>query len=262
MRFFLFLLLFLSLSAAANTASSSPWTLYKPVVKNNADATTSQPSPFAEQAAAANTASQSVSYAASTPSGLEDRQNVMECSPDEVQAYFEQPDRAREVLNQYESFEKSYQQVEMKRAESDPAACLGMLYGDLSAMAEQMQGAVSGILSGGMPDFSALAQAAMEKLSESICSRVKEGTSALSNRIISEANAAQKKARSDVMRRYGQRAMERYVNDAILPPAFGDAGLIYKNGTIDDGAFKRKADRRWKSELDELEDSAVDSIKD
>lgn len=246
-------------------AQSSPWKVYEPTTSNPPSASSTSSVESSSASVVQSGSNQQTVYSnaqSSTNAALDGRNNVFECSPDEVQAYFEQPDRAREVLNQYESFEKSYQQVEMRRAESDPAACLGMLYGDLSAMAEQMQGAVSGILSGGMPDFGALAQSAMEKLSESICKRVQQGTDAVQNRILSEANRTQRQARNEVMSRYGQRAMERYVNKSVLPPEFNDAGLRYKNGSVDDSGFRRKANRKWDNELRELEDSAVDVIKD
>lgn len=257
-----------SLSSAAQT---SPWKIYEPTTTSSSSSSenssnTAKPSNITPQVleTTPNTSYQyqNVEMQTSTSAALQGRNNALECSPDEVQMYFEQPDRAREVLNQYESFERSYQQVEVKRSESDPAACLGMLYGDLSAMAEQMQGAVSGILSGGMPDFGALAQAAMDKLGESICKRVQQSSDAVQDRIISETNQTQRKARNEVVSRYGQRAMERYVNQSVLPPEFNDAGLKYKNGSIDDSGFRRKANRKWDNELKELEDSAVDSIKD
>lgn len=252
-------------SASAISQTSSPWRVYEPTTPTNVDSNITSSATANQNKVPSQDVEQTQSYTASSTAStqpLDGRANVLECSPDEVQAYFEKPDRAREALNSYESFEKSYKQVEVVRSESDPASCLGMLYGDLNAMAEQMSDAISGVLSGGMPDLGALAQAAMEKLGESICKRVNQSSNAIQDRMISEANKTQKKARDDVNKAYGQRAMERYVNKSVMPPEFNDAGLKFKNGTIDDSRFKRSVDKKWKNELKELEDGVSDDIKD
>ena len=250
MRWSKWFLFFLASGPFCLNAQSSPWQVVesKPV----------QPIPIETQSASSSSSTNTVW--ANSASLSDQRINVLECSPEEVNAYFVQPDRAREVLNNYGTFEKAYRQAEQIRSENDPAACAAMLYGDLEAMADQLKDSISGIFDGGMPDLSAIAQKAMEKLGESICKRVKETENSFRDRVITESRNAREMAKSEVIRRYGPKALDKYLTDAVISEDMQDAGLEFRGGTIDTDRFKRNSKSRWKRELDELQDSAVDDI--
>jgi hypothetical protein len=186
------------------------------------------------------------------------RANVMECSHEEVVAYMELPDSERAALKDYEKWEQAYQSTEIEKAKDDPTVCLSVLYGDMTAMGDQVKAAAAQLMSMEIPSMSTIFQKITDEITKSICSRAQAAVDSATDRISSEVKTTRNMARREVMRRYGQAAMERYITDAVIPPNFQAAGLEYRNGGLDKEAFRRGVKRRWKRELNELQESAID----
>jgi hypothetical protein len=184
----------------------------------------------------------------------DDRMNVMECSHQEVVAYMELPDPERRAMNDYFKWQTAFKSTEVIKSESDPANCVAVLYGDISIMAEKLKLSTQALLAMQLPSMSTLTQLAMDQLTSSICGRIAEAETVVVDGVISGYEDARKIAQRDLTRKYGQRAMESYVTDAIIPPKYQSQGLQYKNGEIDVNAFRKSTRRRWLRELDELKD--------
>lgn len=187
---------------------------------------------------------------------LAGRVNVMECSHDEVMAYMELPNPQRRAMRDYYAWQTAYKQTEATKAETDPTICLGMLYGDLSAYGALMKEATASLLALYPPDgMGALVRSTLssmaDKLTESICKRAKSVVNTADQEISNQRNLLKRDAERELERRYGQRAMDRYMTDA-MPPEFREEGLRFRNGTIDQRRFQRNNQRRWSDVLDEM----------
>lgn len=185
----------------------------------------------------------------------------MECSDEEVAAYISRPNPARMALADYHSFERAHKQREVKRAEKDPTVCFGLLYGDLSALADQMK-SLGGLFSGfKMPDLGMLLDGAMDKLSESICTRAKSVGNNVQKQINKNIEIFKSDAMRELDRRYGERALNKYASDAIIPPEYQRQGLKFRNNALTTEAFQKSLRDQWRDHLDELRDDAKDNIK-
>lgn len=197
---------------------------------------------------------------AADSSVLGDRQNVMECSFDEVAAYMDLPDPKRKVMSDYNAWTRAYKSTESVKAESDPRVCLSVLYGDLSAMGEQLKSATGDLMAMQTPGMGEVLSRLSDKLMESICSRVEVVRDAAAEAVIEGIDDFRSQAQGKLRRRYGINAMEKYITNSVIPPEFKEAGIRYRNGKIDRSRFRRKVKGRWSKELDELRDDAVDDI--
>lgn len=186
---------------------------------------------------------------------LDGRANVMECSHSEVMAYMELPNPERRAMRDYFAWQTAYKQVEAVKAETDPAACLGMLYGDLSAYGAQLKQATEALLNMSPPDMGSIVRSQLsgmfDKLTESICKRAKAAVSEVDKVISEEIGALKKQSLRELDKRYGKRAMDKYMTDS-LPPAFKEKGLRFRNGTIDQSKFQRDLRKQWSGVLDEM----------
>jgi len=196
----------------------------------------------------------------------ESRVNTLECSDDEVKAYMELADKSRFNELGFGHFESAYiVTVEEERAymvaAGEVGACMGVLYGDISNMAKSVKDSLSG-LSFGIGDLKEKATTALSELSNSICNRINAGFSRVEERIIEQGKAAVDDAYNEAYRRYGEPAMERYMNEKVMPPEFREAGLKYRNGRLDSDRLRRNVQSRWRSELEELEDGVTDEVGD
>lgn len=189
-------------------------------------------------------------HSATLPDG---RSNVMECTHDEVVAYMGLPDAERQALMNYQAWEKAYQSAEVKKAEDDPAACIGILYGDLQDMADRVKKATEGLME---MTLGGLLESLGDKLMEGICSRVEVADTTFRDNVLKEADKMEKKAREDIDKRYGIKAMEKYVNEAIDTPEYKSEGLEFRNGKVSEHAFRDSVKQRWAKELRELEESS------
>lgn len=194
----------------------------------------------------------------STPLG--DRMNVMECSHSEVVAYMDLPDPNRKAMNDYFKWHEAFKSTELKRGEDDPTNCVAALYGDLSIMGKKLKTATDMMMATSIPSVGELANQAMNKLTESICGRIQAGADGLSDAVISQYNGARRAANAELVRRYGQRAMEKYVTDAVIPEDYQKEGLRYRNGDISSEVFMSNTRKRWSRELRELERDAQESL--
>lgn len=201
----------------------------------------------------------------STTLHADDRINVMQCSDDEVMAFLARPDPGRQAVIDYHAFEKAHAQSEIKKVDNakkangdpldDPEACFGMLYADLGLLGKKMKEDMSGMFDGfEMPNIGELMDKAMDKLSESICGRVNAGTDAIAEAVKENAKKAKEDALSEVDRRYGEKAMNDYVNKAFIPPKYQSMGLQFRNNKIDKDDFQSGLRDVWKDKMDELVD--------
>lgn len=195
------------------------------------------------------------SHSATLPDG---RSNVMECTHDEVVAYMELPDQQRQALTNYKAWENAYKSSEMKKSEEDPNNCIGLLYGDLEDIAENVKNATNSLMSMSLPSMNSVLSSLGDKLMEGICSRVEAVDDEFSEKVMDNYNALQDEAKSKITQRYGQKAMESHITDALVSPEYKSMGLKYRNGKIDRDSFRRSVKNRWQNELNELEDSVVD----
>lgn len=189
------------------------------------------------------------------------RLNVMECTDEEVRAYIAKPDPNRQAVMDYHAFEKAHMHSEIKKTEKEelnnPEACWGMLYGDLAALGQQMRD-IEPLLQGfSMPNISGLLSNAMDKLSESVCKRVKAAPDLIGQAVKREADKLKSDALYELDRRYGEAALNDYVNEAFIPPEYQSMGLQFRNSKIDKDAFRDGVREAWKDRMDEL----VDDIK-
>lgn len=195
------------------------------------------------------------------PAAADNRMNVMECSDEEVAAYVSRPNPARMALSDYHSFERAHKQREVKLAEKDPSVCFGLLYGDLSALGDQIKD-LGGLFSGfKMPDLGMLLDRAMDKLSESICTRAKSVGSNIQKEIDKNIAKFKSDAMRELDRRYGEKALNRYATDAVIPPDYQRQGLRFRNNALTTDDFKKNLRDQWRDHLDELRDDAKDNIK-
>lgn len=202
-----------------------------------------------------------VLLALSASSWAEDRINVMQCTDDEVQTFLSRPDPGRQIVVDYHAFEKAHVQSEIKKSDNagsgprdNPEVCFGMLYGDLGALGDQLKG-MGNIFNGfTLPSLSEVMSSAMDKLSETICGRVEAGADAIAKSVQNNADALKQAALSEVERRYGESALNDYVNDAFIPPEYQSVGLKFRNSKIDKDNFQRGIRDVWKDKLDELVD--------
>lgn len=185
------------------------------------------------------------------------RANVMECSHAEVVAYMELPDAERRALQNYEAWQSAYQSSEVKKSETDPSACVGLLYGDLQVMGDRIKNATSQLMSMTLPSMSSVMGSLGDKLLEGVCSRIEAGNSKIIEQTLAEANTVRQEEQAKLERKYGQVAMDKQVTKAIIPPKFQAMGMSYRNGEIDKTQFRAKVRSRWLNELDELEKSAT-----
>lgn len=187
----------------------------------------------------------------------EGRINTMDCSKEEVAVYLAQPDPERAVVQQYGAWESAYQSFEMRLAAQDPRSCLGLLYGDLTQLADRVKAATQGLMALSVPSMSGAMSGLGDKLLEGICSRVESASNDLDKALAAELNKAKKAAESEIMRRYGMPALEKYVTEAVVPPEYQSMGLRYRNGEVSTDSFRQGVRSRWSSELDELRDNAT-----
>jgi hypothetical protein len=190
-------------------------------------------------------------------SALDDRENVMECSFDEVTAYMSLPDPERKVMSDYDSWTAGYMSTEMARASTDPRVCLSVLYGDLSAMAEEIKSATQGLMSMQLPGIDEILSQLGDKLLESICSRAASARDEVAERIITETDTLRADAERELMEKYSMEAMEDLALEAVVPPEFAEEGIKYRNGKVETYSFQSKVKSRWSDELDELRDDVV-----
>jgi hypothetical protein len=190
---------------------------------------------------------------------LGERLNVMECSHAEVLAYMDLPNPERRAMSDFDNWQSALKATEVTKSELDPSVCLGTLYGDLGIMAERLKASTSAFLAMERPSIGQITDKVMEELSGSICARLESTTSNASSSVMAGYNSIKNKAKSELSYRYGKRAMEKYVTNALIAPQYQDQGLKYRNGEIDADAFRRSTRNRWKRDLDELRDDAVDN---
>lgn len=79
--------------------------------------------------------------------------------------------------------------------------------------------------------------------------------------VMDNLNRLKDDARKEVIRRYGQRAMEKMLTEAVIPPEYRSMGLKYRNGALSKDSFRRSVKKRWENELDGLKDEAVDGLQ-
>jgi hypothetical protein len=178
--------------------------------------------------------------------------NTMVCTDQEVRAYMKAPDEKRQVIQNFIIYDKAYKSLEMKKSENDPESCVGALYGDIANMGEELKKALNVVKSLRMPSLSGALDGLSDKLSESICKRVQTTTSAISDEIINGEERLKYKLEREIEKRYGERALEEYVNDNIIPVEFKSNGVIYRNNGIDPEYFRNKTKERWRDKLEEL----------
>jgi hypothetical protein len=191
---------------------------------------------------------------------LNGRMNVMECSHAEVSAYLQLPDPTTQVLNDYQAWERAKREEDIMRSENDPSVCIAMLYGDMTAIAKKVKDQTEALMAGGLPDISSLLSKAMDKLGESICGRAQAAVDQGKDSLTAGRERIREEARSEAISRLGEEAQERYINDALFSPEMKEAGLRYRNKTLDDSLFQSKIKSRWESELDELKSDAKDKL--
>jgi hypothetical protein len=189
---------------------------------------------------------------------LADRDNVMECSYEEVAAYMALPDPERRVMHDYDSWQTAFQSTEVVRSSTDPSVCLSVLYGDISSsISDELSRATQSLMSMQIPGISEIFSTLSSKLMESVCSRAESIRDDVADRIITETDNLRAAAENELMEKYSMDAMTDYVEDAVIPPEFSENGIKYRNGKISTSSFQRQVKSRWSSELDELRDDVV-----
>jgi hypothetical protein len=201
----------------------------------------------------------SVSVSAQVSSPLGERINVMECSHAEVVAYMDLPNPERRAMNDFHKWQTAFKAKEATRAESDPRACVATLYGDLGVMADKLKAATAALFTPRTFVLSEVTDKVMEALSESICNRVNSTYDSARGAVLSGYKSIKSKALNDLTRKYGQRAMENYVTDALIAPELQQQGLKYRNGEISADAFRSSTRSRWNKELKELRQEAFNN---
>lgn len=185
------------------------------------------------------------------------RANVMECSHDEVVAYMALPDAERQALMNYKAWEKAYQSTEIKRSEDDPAACIGLLYGDLQDMADRVKSATEGLMSLSTASLGDAMKGLGDKLMEGICGRIEAADTRFRDQVLIDVQRMELAARQDLTLRYGQKALQKHVDDAVSPPEYRNSGSKYRNNQIDRDAFRNSIKQKWTLELAELATSGA-----
>lgn len=180
------------------------------------------------------------------------RMNVMECSHEEVAAYMDLPDPDRRAMNDYYKWQAAFKSAQSVKEESDPRNCIAVLYGDLGVMADKLKKSTERLMTMQLPSMSEVTSKVMDKLSSSICKRVKTATTSLRDSVITNYRNAKELARYELMQAYGKEAMERYVTDAVIPPEYQAQGLEYRNDSISVESFRSNTRKRWQRELEEL----------
>lgn len=192
---------------------------------------------------------------------LNGRINVMECTDEEVRTYITKPDPERFTTSDYQSFERAHKQQEVKKAETNPAVCFGMLYGDLASLSDQLDGLTDMFSGFKMPNVSALIDKAMDEITKSVCERFQETADGVSDFIKENQRALKKEALRKIEQRYGESALNRYATEAFIPPQYQRMGLQFRNNTVTSDGFKRNLRGQWNDRLDELRDDAKDIVK-
>lgn len=206
-----------------------------------------------------------IAVTASFAASASDRANTLECSDEEVMAYMELADKQRQQQFNFTNFEAAYivaaeeERTMLEELGEDVGGCMSVLYGDISAMAQNVKDSLSG-MSFGIGDIKEAASNALSDLSESICSRIKTASNEFQDELINQRDRFEDDLYREANARFGERAMERFVNDKVLPPEFVEEGLRYRNGGIDSSRFRRKIQSRWRGELEEMEDEVVDGV--
>lgn len=201
-----------------------------------------------------------VTSSAIADEALDGRMNVMECSREEVMAYLQRPDPATSQVPDYDVWEKAYQQKEIIRSKNDPAVCAAALYGDLSAMGDKLKEQVMALGSLTLPTMSTVINQAMEKFMGSVCSRMQTVVDNANEELLRAQEQIEKDARNKANEYFGKRALDRYANDAMIPPEYQSLGLKYRNGTLQTDRFRSNVKKRWRDQLDELREDAEDNL--
>jgi hypothetical protein len=198
--------------------------------------------------------------AVDTVDALNGRANVMECTHEEVLSYMSLPGGERTSAVDFDKWQKAYQSTGVLMGETDPTVCLSLLYGNITDMGARLKDATAGLMSMSMPGMSDLMSRLADKLSESICSRTQSVVSGAEAAIVKQGKKIQTDAEYELEKKYGQRAMEKYATEAVVPPKYQSMGLEYRNGELTEGAFRSRVQRKWQNELEELKDDAKDDI--
>jgi hypothetical protein len=191
---------------------------------------------------------------------LEGRVNVMECSHAEISAYMALGDPERESSTDYDQWEAAFMSTEVKKAEMATGGvegCLGMLYGDLTAMGDKLKTATQSLMSMSLPSMSEVMSQVTDEFTKSICSRAQAAIDTTSAAVIQQLDETRNMARRQLLDRYGQAAIEEYITDAVVSPELQGMGVEYRNGKIDRDSFRQSVKKRWQRELNELKDDAT-----
>jgi hypothetical protein len=191
---------------------------------------------------------------------LEGRVNVMECSHAEISAYMALGDPERESSTDYDQWEAAFMSTEVKKAEmagDGVEGCLGMLYGDLTAMGDRLKGATQSLMNMSLPSMSEVMSKVTDEFTKSICSRAQAAIDTTSTVVIQQLSVTRDIARRELLDRYGEAAIEEYMTDAVVSPELQGMGVEYRNGKIDRNSFRQSVKKRWQRELNELKDDAT-----
>lgn len=182
---------------------------------------------------------------------LGDRINVMECSHEEVVAYLELPDAGRNAMLEYDNWQGAFMSQMSVKSENDPSACIGVLYGDLAGMGENLKKATDAFLSDSPLLNMSMAQM-MESLKGSICGRMQGAVETVDSRVSDAIDAIENKAYQELENRYGQKVFESFVTDALIEDEYQSMGLKYRNEQVQTDAFRNSVRNKWKRQLEEL----------
>jgi hypothetical protein len=183
---------------------------------------------------------------------LDGRLNVMECSRSEVLAYLDKPDPEAAQVSKYADFDKAYREHQLLMAKTDPVTCATALYGDLNSLSDQLGESMMALKSMTMPSAGELMSNAMDSLSESVCKRLKAAETVAEDTIANNAEHMKLIAKNYVIENYGKKALEKYVDEAVIPKEQREKGLHYRNGTIETQSFTAHTKDKWKDKLTEM----------
>ena len=189
---------------------------------------------------------------------LQGRMNTMECSEQEVLAYVIPKDEGRLSPN-YETYKAAHAQTAIySQAAEGVETCLGVLYGDMGELTEQLSAATSAMFSGITTDglMDQLLTQAFDELTSSVCGALEAGVALAHTEVVDNVNQLHELVLDEVDDLIGQRALAGYVDDYLVDQDPMGLELRYRQKGISNEMVTDQLDgtlkTRWKRRLREL----------
>lgn len=187
-----------------------------------------------------------------------ERVNTMECSEQEVLAYVV-PKEDDRLSPDYETYKAAHASTAVYSvAAENVETCLGVLYGDMGELSEQLGGAVDGMMSNlsTQEALSRLANEAFAKLRGSVCGSLNSGIEAAHTLVVNSVRTLHEELLDEVDDLVGERALAEYTDDYLVDQDPMGLGLRYRQSAISTQNIDRQLNStmksRWKKQLREL----------